>query len=81
MRYIYLRAVCTPREARAAIILHKLGLCIHPAKAITPFHFSVKNEDGTYSDKLQCGFICEVCLGKVEMRMCDYRYIGECSHG
>lgn len=78
--YLYLKSTCSTKEATLAIFLDKLGCCIHPAKAITPFHFSIRQEDGSYSDKLECGHICEVCGQRVDIKMCEDKYIGVCNH-
>lgn len=54
-------------------ISRHFGRCLHPASAIEVFHFSHKGSDGKYLPDLICGYICTICMGKVDAPPCAGR--------
>lgn len=57
----------TKLEAVTAKSLAKAGMCLHPAKLITTFHFSIPLPEGGYEKRLRGGFICELCSEEVRL--------------
>jgi len=51
----------------------RLGYCIHPSYAIEVMHFSQKNINGQYKKEQICGYLCNICMAKVDIPICTDR--------
>ena len=60
------------------MIARRFGVCSHPVDAIEVFHFSKPDGNGGYLLGLTCGYLCNICMGKVNLPLCNER--GDCHY-
>lgn len=48
----------------------RFGFCLHPASALTVFHFASKGPDGRYLPDRICAHLCGLCMTYVKVPKC-----------